>query len=225
MSRFPTLFEDRMAEEKRIIHDEQQTIEIDLRQPGVAAFWAWVWPGAGHLYQRRYAKGLLFMIAILSTWFFGLFLGEGRVVYASFKQPMPRWHYICQLGVGLPALPAIVQNRRVSGSPPKEPLFGGWMAPPQPPVVLDMEDELGYWHKTLNYRFEMGTLYTMVAGLLNILAIYDAYAGPLIIAHDGKRRKDEKANGDKRTGDHRPDEKPSPGVPPGESAADTSAQK
>jgi hypothetical protein len=27
----------------------------------------------------------------------------------------------------------------------------------------------------------MGTLYTMIAGLLNVLAIYDAYAGPVIV--------------------------------------------
>ena len=79
-------------------------IEIDLRQPGVAALWAWLWPGAGHLYQRRYAKGILFMVCILSTYFFGLAMGGGHVVYASWNQTERRWQYFCQLGVGLPAL-------------------------------------------------------------------------------------------------------------------------
>jgi hypothetical protein len=27
-------------------------------------------------------------------------------------------------------------------------------------------------------NFELGTLYTMIAGLLNVLAIFDAYGGP-----------------------------------------------
>ena len=55
-------------------------IEIDLRDPLVAGILAWIWPGAGHLYQRRYAKGVLFMVCILGTFFFGLVLGEGKVV-------------------------------------------------------------------------------------------------------------------------------------------------
>jgi hypothetical protein len=172
-----------MPDEKPAAGDPD-VIEIDLRNPGVAAFWAWLWPGAGHLYQRRYAKGALFMTCILATWFYGLALGDGRVVYASFQKPIPRWHYICQVGVGLPALPAIVQNRRVYGSPPREPLWGGWMAPP-----ANHELTLADWHRTLTYRFEMGTLFTMVAGLLNVLVIYDAFAGPLIPAPDEQRKK------------------------------------
>lgn len=57
----------------------EQPIEIDLREPGRAALYAWLWPGAGHLYQRRYAKGILFMVCILGTYFFGLALGGGAV--------------------------------------------------------------------------------------------------------------------------------------------------
>ena len=56
----------------------EETIEIDLRNPVLAAVLAWVWPGLGHLYQRRYGKGVLYMVCILSTWFFGLALGEAR---------------------------------------------------------------------------------------------------------------------------------------------------
>ncbi len=158
-------------------------IEIDLRQPGVAALWAWLWPGAGHLYQRRYAKGILFMVCILSTYFFGLAMGGGHVVYASWNQTERRWQYFCQLGVGLPALPAIVQARRVKTG--RATLFNGWMAPP----IIDMQnDELADWHKQYSLFFELGTLYTMIAGLLNVLAIYDAYGGPVIIATDEKEK-------------------------------------
>ena len=157
--------------------NESSVVEIDLRQPLVAGVWAWLWPGAGHLYQGRHAKGILFMVCILSTYFFGLTLGGGHVVYASFKKTDRRWQYVCQVGVGLPALPALVQADRVRKG--KEPLLGGVMAPPRN-VHPDIADELAGWHEMYHSFFELGTLYTVVAGLLNVLAIYDAYAGPFL---------------------------------------------
>jgi hypothetical protein len=162
----------------------QEPISIDLRKPGLAALLAWLIPGAGHLYQRRYAKGLLFMVCILGTWFFGLGISGGRAVYASFEPEDFRWQYICQLGVGAPALPAIVQNRLVIGAG-REPLVGeGMMAPPEQPVIEGGQDMLAHWHEEMPTTFEMGTLYTMIAGLLNVLAIYDAYAGPVAASEE-----------------------------------------
>lgn len=154
----------------------EDLIEIDLRQPGLAALWAWLWPGAGHLYQGRYAKGVLFMVCILTTYFFGLAMGGGHVVYASWNEHEKRWQYFCQLGVGLPALPAVVQNRRVASG--REPLLTDMMAPP---AINKDGDQLSSWHKHYHLYFELGTLYTMIAGLLNVLAIYDAYGGPVIV--------------------------------------------
>ena len=37
--------------------------------------------------------------------------------------------------------------------------------------------------------FEIGTVFTVIAGLLNILAIYDAYGGPLIIVPPDDKKK------------------------------------
>jgi len=176
-----------MAKES-ISTQSDETIEIDLRQPGLAAFLAWLWPGAGHVYQRRYFKGVLFMVCILSTYFFGLTIGDGHVVYASWTKTDKRWHYLCQIGVGLPALPAILQNRRVMEG--EGTLMGGVMAPPEQPVMPETEDELARWHKKLNISFELGTLYTMIAGLLNMLAICDAYAGPFVAPPDKKKDED-----------------------------------
>jgi hypothetical protein len=154
-------------------------LEIELRDPWLAALFAWLFPGAGHLYQRRTGKGLLFMICILGTYFFGLALGEGKVVYASWNQVDRRWQFPLQAGVGLPAIPAVVQNMTVRrGNPP---LMRGLMAPPR------TQDELANWHYVLAQRFDIGTLYTMVAGLLNILAIWDAYGGP-VLTEPGKER-------------------------------------
>ena len=156
---------------------EEPPLEIDLRDPYLAALLAWLCPGAGHLYQRRYAKGILFLACILGTYFFGLALGEGKVVYASWNQVDRRWQYPLQLGVGLPAIPALAQNLVTRGGNP--PLLGGFMAAP------GNSDTLSDWHRTLNMRFELGTLYTMVAGLLNILAIWDAFGGP-VVSEPGK---------------------------------------
>jgi hypothetical protein len=164
-------------------------LRVDLKNPGVAAFWAWFWPGAGHLYQGRTAKGLVFMLAILSTYFFGLAIGRGNVVYASFRSEDWRLQYVCQVGVGLPALPALVQTFRVARG--KQPIFedSRFMAPPSV-VVQNRDDELSQWHKRPGMSFEMGTVYTMIAGLLNILAICDAYAGPLLMSSDEKKRRE-----------------------------------
>ena len=172
---------------------DHQLIDVDLKQPGTAALYAWLWPGAGHIYQGRYGKGILFMVCILSTYFFGLAIGGGHVVYASWTKFDYRWQYVCQLGVGIPALPAILQNYQVRRAG-KEPLFGGIMAPPRDP--RPGRDEQADWHKKYHTFFELGTLYTMVAGLLNVLAIYDAYAGPFLPDPDDE--KDKPPPGDKK---------------------------
>ena len=145
-----------------------------LKEPGLAAFLAWLLPGLGHFYQGRMAKGALFMVCILGTFYYGLFLGDGHVVYAAWGPQERRLPFLCQIGVGLPALPALVQAKRVRDG--KEPLFGGWMAPPV--RLPDGQHELDVWHRKYHRYFELGTVYTMIAGLLNVLVIYDALAGP-----------------------------------------------
>jgi hypothetical protein len=144
-------------------------LQIDLKNPGLAAVLAWLWPGAGHLYQGRTAKGIVYMICIVGTFFYGMWLAEGRAVfvYGAWKPEMFRWHYLCQVGAGLPALPAIVQARM-----PGRQLFGGWYEPPR------TDTELNDMHRRLHRYLELGTVFTMIAGLLNVLAIYDAWGGP-----------------------------------------------
>lgn len=158
---------------------------IDLKDPVVAAILGWFIPGLGHLYQGRRGKGLLFMITILSIFIFGLVISNGRAVYASWLDYDKRLPYLCQACVGLPALPALVQTYLVRNG--REPLFGGVMAPPADKAQLD-----DLW-KSLSRRMELGTVYTMIAGLLNVLAIYDAFAGPVRIEPpDSNHGKDDK---------------------------------
>ena len=205
--------------------EEGDDVVVDLRDPYWAALLAWLWPGSGHFYQRRYAKGFLFMICVLSTFFYGLGLGRGRCVYASFKKTDFRWQYLCQVGAGAVTLPAMAQAVVTSNG--NDPLFvlceryaptldypqrengteyrivedenydgptlkDGFMAPPAGATHQNDRDTLGMWHFEMKHKYDMGTLYCIVAGLLNMLAIYDAFCGPAILTPEEKRKMEEK---------------------------------
>ena len=191
---------------------------IDLRNPALAALLSWAVPGLGQLYQGRTTKGGLFMATILATFVAGLWLGGGKVVYASWKPTDTRWAYVCQAGAGLVALPALVQSAQLMGAA-RQPLFAsGFMAPPlspgqyvsrayaerlartdpdvraddffdKPPLKQFRRDQLAAWHRRLGRFFEIGTLYTMLAGMLNLLVVYDAWAGPIGPNEQERRRR------------------------------------
>jgi len=204
---------------------EGEEIAVDLRDPRLAAFLAWLWPGAGHFYQRRFLKGFLFMICIMGTFIYGMFLGQGRVVYASFRTNDFRWQYICQAGIGTPAMFAMIQKVKTDGG--GDPFFvlaerypenyedpnnenqlrefeiidkpedfegktikDGFMAPPYIVTDPNQNDVLGMWHASLKQGFDVGTIFCVLAGLLNMLAIYDAFAGPLLANENRKSRID-----------------------------------
>jgi len=59
----------------------------------------------------------------------------------------------------------------------------------KPPLKQFRRDQLAMWHRQLGKFFEIGTLYTMLAGMLNLLVIYDAWAGPLGPSEDEKKRR------------------------------------
>jgi hypothetical protein len=180
-------------------------LEIELKEPWLAALLAWLVPGMGHLYQGRTGKGLLFFVCVLGTFLFGMWIGDGKVVYASTSSEQPwRWQYYCQLGVGLPVLPALVQKERKEHG--KSPLFGSdFMAPPKQSPQSTTDDsgneatqpnELAKWTVDMHPRYELGTVYTVIAGLLNILVICDAYGGPLVLS-PRKNEKEPTPDGDK----------------------------
>lgn len=145
-------------------------ITVDLKIPAVAAFWAWVIPGAGHFYQRRYRKAALFSLCIFSTYFLGMIIGGGKVVYAKWDNEEKRWPFACQVGAGAVTFPAMLQAYRESKR--QSVLWNGFMAPPN-------RFKLSEWNKDYAAAFDLGTLYTMVAGLMNFLVILDAYFGPM----------------------------------------------
>ena len=170
---------------------------VDLRNRSLAALLAWLIPGGGHAYQGRHAKALAYFVCILSTWFFGLAIGGSRVVYASWQPGDHRWHFPLQAGAGLVAMPAVVQNRIMAAhtfdgrtSSDYDPPLGGFMAPPYRPVLEREADQISAWYAVRGAGYEMGTWYTVIAGLLNLLVVYDAYGGPLSTPISGRRESD-----------------------------------
>lgn len=185
----------------RVVQVDNQSIY--LRKPALAAVLAWLIPGAGHLYQGRTRKGWMFMICILVTYFFGFAIGGGHVVYASWIDGDKRWHYLCQLPVGLVAFPALIEGNNmrkhtVGGRTTADwkPMFGELMSPPRRPLKENDADDLADWYAERGAGYEMGTWYTMIAGLLNVLVIFDAYAGPLAIPISGKAERTSKEGED-----------------------------
>ena len=106
----------------------------------------------------------------------GLYLGSSpatgpaRAVYFSFRTGDWRWHYLGQAGIGLPALPALVQAFLVVRR--RQAALGGFMAPPvlQPnratcPATLARAVHAERPLLLVNRYFESGSVYTLIAGL------------------------------------------------------------
>ena len=174
---------------------------VDLKEPALAALLGWVIPGLGHWYQGRRAKAVLFFVCIMGTFVYGVYLtssnapvdnkkdttiGWGRAVYFSWRDNDRRLPYLCQIGIGLPALPALIQANRMANN--QKVWWHGFMAPPRLPGLpvagrgedqnLDQPTPHDL-HRQLHRFFELGTVFTMVGGLLNVLAMYDAWGGPV----------------------------------------------
>ena len=92
---------------------------VNLRNPVVAAVLAYLLPGAGHLYQRRFFKAAIYFVCVLGVFFWGCSLGEAKAVHLRMdktaRQGQTRQRtlgYLAQVGVGTPALPALLQHKR-----------------------------------------------------------------------------------------------------------------
>jgi hypothetical protein len=152
---------------------------VDLKNRYLALLLAWMVPGLGHVYQGRTSKGILYAVCILSLFLVGLALGDWKIVYWRWVGPVTNteqfcFNYLCQFWAGLVALPALIQSTLKWYD--MRPILWGFMSVPS-------ENELNGLYPKLGKFVEIGTLYTSVAGLLNILAMYDAFEGP---AHAGE---------------------------------------
>jgi hypothetical protein len=135
-------------------------------------------PGLGQIYQGRFGKGFLFMVSLLGMFFLGQYMGNWQNVYmphgdqggnrSTLTSLVTRWHFIGQFWIGIAAWPAIGQFYNL----------------PMPEQVKDFqkmprEDDVNQFLVNSDKTPDLGWVYTVIAGMLNILVIYDAYAGPV----------------------------------------------
>ena len=110
--------------------------------PTLISIVAWLVPGAGHLWQGRTQKGVIFLIAIPLMFATGLWL-NGRLFPFEIAQPLVVLAALASLGNGVPYFVAT--------------LLG-----------------LGKGVVTAA-SYEYGNTFVIVAGLLNMLVVLDAY--------------------------------------------------
>lgn len=103
---------------------------------------SWAVPGAGHLWQGRQAKGLIFLVALPLMFAIGLGV-EGRLFPFDFSEPLVGMAALADLGIGIPYF-----------------LAGGF--------------GLGAG-EVRAVTYEYGNAFLIVAGLLNMLVVIDAY--------------------------------------------------
>jgi hypothetical protein len=108
----------------------------------VAPALAWLIPGAGHLIQRRWIRGLLLMASVVTMFVLGLLM-DGRVYRPNGGDILDILGFIGDLGAG-----------------------GMY--------IVSRAMDLGHVvvaHATADY----GTKFIIVAGMLNFIAVADAY--------------------------------------------------
>ena len=110
--------------------------------PALISIAAWIVPGAGHLWQGRTQKGIVFLVTIPLMFAIGLVL-NGRLFPFEISQPLVALAAFAGLGNGLPYFAAA--------------LLG-----------------LGKGVVTAA-TYEYGNTFIIVAGLLNMLVVLDAY--------------------------------------------------
>jgi hypothetical protein len=103
---------------------------------------SWAIPGAGHLWQGRRMKGVIFLLALPLMFAIGLGV-DGRLFPFDFSEPLVGMAALADLGIGVPYF------------------LAGALG-------------LGAGEVTA-VTYEYGNAFLIVAGLLNMLVVVDAY--------------------------------------------------
>jgi hypothetical protein len=148
----------------------------------VAALLSYLVPGLGQLTQGRIRKGLLFLVSLYALFFYGMYLGQFKNVYIPDYHPneptvnrlasdlYTRFQFVGQFPIGMAAWPAIYQYSAYQQED-KNPPIGGFMRAPS-------MEEINTLQRDGDKTWDLGWVYTVIAGVLNVLVIYDALAGP-----------------------------------------------
>ena len=152
----------------------------------LAGFLSYLVPGLGQIYQGRGGKGFLFLFCLYGLFFFGMAQGGWANVYlpdtAEANNPwrLPelaanvfnRPQFAGQFWIGIAAWPALWQYHTFDSRQNAGPIFGTYQrAPISEQVLNDLQ-------RKSDKTWDLAWVYTVIAGVLNILVIYDAVAGP-----------------------------------------------
>lgn len=110
--------------------------------PTLISIVAWIVPGAGHLWQGRAQKGIVFLVALPLMFAVGLGL-SGRLFPFEIAQPLVALAALASIGNGLPYFIA---------------------------TLLGLGEGV-----VTSASYEYGNTFVIVAGLLNMLVVLDAY--------------------------------------------------
>lgn len=141
-------------------------------------------PGLGQITQGRVSKGLLYLVSLYSLFFYGMYLGSMKNVYLPdyhreergtltrlASDLYARFQFVGQFPIGIVVWPAIYQYCVYDPGRNDDPPLNGWMRAP------DLE-EINRLQRDGDKTWDLGWVYTVIAGVLNVLVIYDAIAGP-----------------------------------------------
>jgi hypothetical protein len=157
----------------------------------VAGLLAWAIPGAGHVYLRRPVRGIILFVCIQALFWSGMAIG-GVFTVDPIRQ---RWWFVCQMTAGASGVVGWYlqdqQRKQIVADINKElPEDSPWRPfPDRPP--LDPENAGWWWtrytHALADRDLALVTpaggvarAYSGIAGLLNVLCIFDAIMLALI---------------------------------------------
>ncbi len=89
-----------IASEKINTREKANAKEYPLNVMGIAApLLGWLVPGAGHLIQKKWIRGLLLMISVFSMFFFGLMM-QGKVYTPNTGDVLEMLGFVGDIGSG-----------------------------------------------------------------------------------------------------------------------------
>src|SRR6516225_10302563 len=159
----------------------------------LAGLLSYLVPGLGQIVQGRVTKGLFFMVSLYGMFFGGMCLGAWKNVYIpdSFHDnPLPiakklppvvsdlynRPQFLGQFWIGVAAWPAIFQYNHVTlPFADADPNWRNFQQAPPEHILKELQTDG-------DKNWDLGWVYTVIAGVLNVLVMYDAFAGPAFTA-------------------------------------------
>ncbi len=161
----------------------------NVAKTAIAGLLAWIIPGAGHFWLGKRGFAAVFFVAITFPYFTGLALGGIKL---SVNPYYNGWLFLAEMGVGGYTLPAFLLNER-GPMPARE--AAELVTSPTIPATDPRREQL---HQLSSYYpgSDVAQIYLAVAGLLNLLAIFDAMMRvqanglPVFYHEAGMRRED-----------------------------------